>query len=269
MCRRFLAQWGAGKRIEDVIADDDSAIRTHLSTKPSDAVPGGLNKLQDALVGQVAGEPIRLGKRLGWPIGTHGLMLHLGMTGRWRTATQAPRWGRLGLHFEGGQTAWFIDPRRFGCVALVDGSQMLELLGAGLGPDALIEPPTGGQLAAALRGKRALKVALLDQRIVAGLGNIHAVEALWRAGIHPAIPCNALTAAAADALALAIPKQLNWALQEQGGDEDLVYVTDGGDNPFAVYGKEKEPCSKCGTAIEKSVMGGRSTFWCPSCQPIS
>lgn len=266
MCRRQLSQWGAGRRVAEVIVPDDGVVRPTLSTRPSEALPDGPARVDAALTGKVAAEPVRRGKRIAWSFGEHALALHLGMTGRWRVRDEEPRWGRFALRFEDGPTVWFIDPRRFGCVSLHPTEDALALIARGLGPDGLLDPPDGPTLRARLTGKRAIKVALLDQSIVAGLGNIHVVEALWRVHIAPTRRADSLDADEAAALARAIPEQFRWALKAQGGDDDLVYVTDGGDNIFAVYGREGQPCVRCEGTVERLSQSGRSTFWCPACQ---
>ncbi len=266
MCRSDLDHWATGRRLRRVIVADPGVVRPTLSTRPSEALPDGAAVLAGILEGQVAQQPVRAGKRIAWPFGKHAMALHLGMTGRWRLRDQEPRWGKLGLVFDGGPTVWFIDPRRFGCVSPhpVDGA--LALIRKGLGPDGLTAPPDGPALRARLVGRRAIKVALLDQAVVAGLGNIHVAEALWRSGIDPRRAASSLDDAEADRLAQAIPAQFRWALDAQGGDEELVYITDGGDNPFAVYGREHQDCRRCGGTVQRLPQGGRSTFWCPGCQ---
>ena len=108
---------------------------------------------------------------------------------------------------------------------------------------------------------------MLDQTCLAGLGNIHAAEALWRAGLHPWTPVSVVPLATWEALARAIPNQLAQALSEIPVVDSFVYVTEGGDNPFAVYGREGQPCRRCGVAVQRALQSGRSTFWCPVCQP--
>ncbi len=270
IARRALHRWATGRRIVAVRADDPAAIRTRLSTKPSDALPGGPEALARALVGRIAEAPLRVGKRLGWAFAASdtALLLHLGMSGKWvrRRGDDAPRHGRLGLEVEGGQTLWFVDPRRFGGVAPVARAGLLDALGAGLGPDALEAPLDAVGLRERLAGTRAIKVALLDQAAIAGLGNIHAAEALWRAGIHPEAPGRALAPSDWERLATAITTQLR-AVLDGAGDDELTYVTEGGDGSiFAVYGHEGGACPRCAGVIDKVTQSGRSTFFCSTCQ---
>ncbi len=254
----------AGHRVTAVHVPDPTSVRPALSTKSKDA--GGAERLV-ALVGQVADVPTRRGKRLGWTFGPHGLLAHLGMTGRFVVADAEPRWAKVGLTFEDGRTVWFVDPRRFGCVVPVDAALVPAALSQGLGPDALDAPQTGAQLAARFLTPRAIKVALLDQDRLAGMGNIHAVEALWRAHLHPDTRCVDLDAKAWEALAGAITAQLHHGLDLVAAD-GIAYLSDGViTNPFEVYGRAGEACRRCGGRIQGEVRAGRSTFWCPDCQP--
>lgn len=253
MCRRHLARWGAGGVVAAVDVRDEAVVRRTLSSNPADAVVEDLH----GLVGCTAGMPIRLGKRIAWAFGEQALLIHLGMTGRW-THGEEPRHARLMLAL-GAERLWFADTRRFGCVVLTTAERMEEQLADGLGPDGL------GAFTLRLAGRRAVKVALLDQTVLAGLGNIHAAEVLWRAGVHPARGCDTLTAAEVEAIASAIPLQLHGAVAAEEGTE-IVYINEGGPNPFAVYGKENQPCPKCGRSIEKIHQSGRSTYLCEGCQ---
>jgi len=191
------------------------------------------------------------------------------MTGKWLRCTAAPRFGRLGIGI-GETTLWFVDVRRFGCVAFVDDPRAA--LTRGHGPDALNEPLTGRALGARLRGRRALKVALMDQSVIAGLGNIHAVEVLWRARLHPGRPAGSLGEGELDALSEAIVAQLQQAIEaEEGTVIDYVgeagHTSSSGRSRFVVYGRGGQPCPRCAAPIEDGRHSGRATFWCPGCQP--
>ena len=241
---------------------DAGAVRSKLSTKPSDADPDGAEKLRRAL--GTAEEPVRHGKRIAWPFADHAVLVHLGMTGQFTRADEQPAFARLGFADPSCADLWFVDRRRFGCVTVVPRGSMDEVLREGHGPDALLEPLDGAALAKTLTGKRPIKVALLDQSKLAGLGNIHAAEALWRAGIDPQRACNEVRRW--DELAAAIVIQLEQSIVDEDAGT-LVYVTDGGPNRFGVYGREAEPCSICATPIAASTQAGRTTYWCPGCQP--
>lgn len=263
--RRLLDRHATGRRLVDVVVVDPGAVRPRRSTRPSH---GGAAAALRPAVGGVFDPPFRVGKRLGWPVGEVGLEVHLGMTGHWvrRVGDEVPRFARLGLRLDDGATLWFTDARRFGCVVPHPRAALAQVVGSGLGPDALDAALDGPALAARFCTSRPVKLALLDQARLAGLGNIHAVEALFLAGIHPDTPCDALDAAAWARLADAIPRQLHEGLADLGQDE-IVYLSDGAESPFRVYGRAGLPCPVCGTAVARAVRGGRSTTWCPRCQP--
>lgn len=272
---RRLRRWLVGRVVERVQVEDAGAIRPRPSTRPSEAMPDGparLQRLPGARVEAVLRRGKRLGMRLTEAVGTD-LLLHLGMTGRWvrRSTAEAgpPRHARLGLA-AGGRWHWFVDARRFGCVVPMAPTELRSALERGLGPDAL-EPLGGSELAARVcrgRGRAAVKVALMDQSRLAGLGNIHVVEVLFQSGVHPARPVGELSASEWERLAELIPRHLRAALAEQPGDGDVAYLTEGEiDNPFAVYARAGQPCPHCGEEIERARQSGRSTFWCPGCQP--
>jgi formamidopyrimidine-DNA glycosylase len=260
-CRRTLLRWTEGRRIAAIDVLDPAAIRTKLSTLPSDAHPAGAAAVQDAVGAPIAGID-RWGKRLGVRFEGRdlGWLVHLGMTGQW-VAGDGDR-ARVIVRLSDGGSVAFEDGRRFGCIAPVAVDAIDAALRDGMGPDALLAPLDGAGLQAALKGKRPIKVALLDQAKLAGLGNIHAAEALWRAGIHPSTACQDLTAAQFAALAAAIPAQLVPFV----ADDASTYVNAGGENPFVLYDREGEACPRCATAIERQVDAGRSTYFCPNCQ---
>lgn len=248
-----------------VALPDVAVVRFKRSTQPRDAHERGLEVLEELVLGRRADEPTRIGKRLGWTFGEppRGLQLHLGMTGQWvrrSLGEEPPRFAKLGLSV-GEHTLWFLDSRRFGCV--VPSEDIPRDLAEGMGPDAWLSPPSGSELAHLLRGKRAIKVALLDQARLAGVGNIHAAEALWRAGIAPTREGSSLSEAEAHRLAEALHLQLDEAIRTQDTDE-FQYVTQGGENPFAVYGQQA--CPRCRGAVAKLTQVGRTTWWCPGCQ---
>lgn len=255
IARRQLDRWLTGTQV-DAEAVDPAVVRTHLSSRPSDAHPEGPALLKQTM--GTAEPPLRHGKRIAWPFGDRAVLVHLGMTGR---LAQNEQGNAVRARFS--QVA-FVDRRRFGCLVVVDRDRVHDELRAGHGPDALDEALDGAGLKAALTGRRAIKVALMDQARIAGLGNIHAAEALWRAGIDPRRACDRVTRW--DALADAIVAQLEETIAAED-EGTLVYVTDGGPNRFAVYGREGEPCPKCSAPIERFVQGGRATFACSGCQP--
>jgi formamidopyrimidine-DNA glycosylase len=134
-------------------------------------------------------------------------------------------------------------------------------------PDALVDGVDVAALAAKLaRRKKTVKETLLDQTVLAGIGNIQAAEALWRAKIHPERAADSLTKAEVAALSDGIAGSIRDTLAREDGPE-ITYVEEAGaDNPFDVYGKQGAPCPRCRTTLVRIVQGGRSTVYCPTCQ---
>jgi formamidopyrimidine-DNA glycosylase len=172
-----------------------------------------------------------------------------------------------------GTRIGFVDPRRFGSVDLMPtAAEDRHRLLAGLGPEPLEDGFTPAVLSAALEGKRTpMKAALLDQKVVAGLGNIYVAEALFRAGISPNRQARTVPGARAARLVPAIRTVLAEAIGA-GGSSLRDYVRADGElgrfqDRFAVYDREGQPCPTCpgvGCAgVERMVQSGRSTFWCP------
>jgi formamidopyrimidine-DNA glycosylase len=188
------------------------------------------------------------------------LHAHFRMNGDWEivpTGTPLPRFARAVLELDDGTSLVFLDSRALGTLDVHPAGVELEL---GLGPDAADPEWTAAQLAAALAPRRGpIKPALLDQRLVAGLGNIYAAESLWRARISPYTPCNALPRSRVVALRNAIAAVLRRATGSRYTDDDTVTLD--------VYDREGLPCRRCGTPIERVVQAARSTYYCPHCQP--
>ena len=200
------------------------------------------------------------------------LVFHLGMSGRWRIDPDAiGAHDHVVLRVEGGRVLALNDPRRFGSLDLVptgglDGWGPI----AALGPEPLDDAFNGAVLAEAFRGRRtAVKAALLDQRQVAGLGNIYVVEALHRAGIAPARAAGRVGRVRLDRLADAIKAVLRESIAAGGSSLRDFVRPDGELGYFAkdwrAYGREGQACA-CGTSIRRRTEAGRSTFWCPACQ---
>lgn len=200
------------------------------------------------------------------------MVFHLGMSGRWRIDPEdIGKHDHLVLETGEGRVLSLNDARRFGSVDLVDN----EKLGswppfAALGPEPLGPDLTPELLARAFKDRiAAVKLLLLDQRIVAGLGNIYVCEALFRAGIHPEREGGRV---ARKSLALLVPA-IREVLEESiaaGGSTLRDYARPDGElgyfaKDFNVYGREGEPCA-CGGTVERIVQGGRSTFFCRKCQ---
>lgn len=204
-----------------------------------------------------------------------GLLMHLGMSGSLAFLDATPAAGphdHFDLHTDRGLLR-LTDPRRFGAVvwaAALDADPVATLL-AGLGLEPFDERFDGLHLHAALSGRRvAIKQALLAGDIVVGAGNIYACEALFMAGIDPRLPAGKLSRPRADRLALAVRTVLGQALEAGGTTlrdfRDAHGVAGSFQMQAQVYGREGEPCRRCGTAIKRIVQGQRSTFFCPQCQ---
>jgi formamidopyrimidine-DNA glycosylase len=199
------------------------------------------------------------------------VLVHLGMTGQLRVTAQATARAshtHLVWQLTGGRELRFVDPRRFGWVAAAASADDLRELQA-LGPDPLAEL-TAPMLAEALGSSRApIKAFLLDQRRVAGLGNIYVSEALFRAGVHPGTIARRARGRA-EALVAGIRAALELGIANRGTTLRDYVDADGsaGDNAHAllVYGREGAPCPTCGTPVRRRVDAGRSTYFCPKCQ---
>ncbi len=264
VARRQLTRWGRGRTVREVVLVDPKLVAGHAA----DAAADGAQAVRDLKAAHGAWKVgPRRGKRLGLRIGAQGWCVHLGMTGRWvrRTDPERPRGARVGLVLDDGAVVWLVDDRRFARWLPVDDVEAA--VADGLGPDALA-PLSGGELAAAMAGRGPMKALLMDQRRLAGLGNIHAVEALHRAHVSPFANPRDLDAPAWTRLARAIHTQLEEAVSETDAEE-VAYLSDGKHvaNPFRVYGREGQPCPACGAAVARRAQGGRSTYWCPRCQP--
>jgi formamidopyrimidine-DNA glycosylase len=202
------------------------------------------------------------------------ILVHLGMTGRLRLHGQAEARAAhthvvLGL---GRRELRFVDARRFGQVDVVPHGKEREHPGlAQLGPDALDQAIDVAALLAQARAKRTtLKAFVLDQRVIAGVGNIYASEALWRARLRPTMRTHKLTAATARRLAAAIREVIERALDHGGTTLSDFVDADGtaGENAdyLWVYDRAGQPCPRCRTAITRSILQGRATYHCPTCQ---
>ncbi len=258
-CGRSLARWSAGRRVVAVEVLDPRSIRTHRTARPTDGHPNGRAAVEAVVLGRPPGPMERHGKRLLWTFGARALLLHLGMTGRWtRAATSFPK---VRLHLDDGPPLTFGDPRLLGGVVPLELADGRAALRDELGPDALTDPLPP------FRGRRPIKVVLMDQAVVAGLGNLHAAEALWRAGIAPTAPAESIVGARHTALAAGVHAQLEFARRLLDADEEVAYVEDAGAaNPFPLYRRGGEPCPRCAGPIVRDVHAGRSTWWCPGCQ---
>lgn len=201
------------------------------------------------------------------------MIFHLGMSGRWRIDPETPGTHDHLLLETADHSFALCDPRRFGSVDLV-GTDLLDGWSqfATLGPEPLGPGFNAAHLKAALKGKtQSIKLCLLDQRIVAGLGNIYVCEALWRAGIGPIRPAGKVTGVQLARLVPAIVDVLDAAIRD-GGSSLRDYAAPTGElgyfaSRFDVYGRSDEACRRDdGGVITRIAQGGRSTWYCPVCQ---
>lgn len=202
------------------------------------------------------------------------LALHLRMSGNLTVhgpADEPRSHVHLVLALDDGRRIFFDDERKFGRVRLLDPAGQAAL-DAAHGPEPLAPEFTATVLARILAGRRTkIKALLLDQRMIAGIGNIYASEALWLARIHPLVPAVSIDERAVAALHAALREVLTQAIAHEGSSLRNYRNSDGrrGQNQehFLVYDRAGAPCQRCHTPIERIVLGQRSTFYCPSCQP--
>lgn len=200
------------------------------------------------------------------------LIFHLGMSGRWRIdPDELGKHDHLVLATDDGHRLALNDPRRFGSLDLLRTEEVAHWPQfVAIGPEPLGGGVTGKWLKARFAGRiAAVKLLLLDQRIVAGLGNIYVCEALFRARIDPRKPAGKVSLAKLNVLAATIPAVLDDAIAAGGSSLRDFAAPDGAlgyfSTTFDVYGREGAPCG-CGGLVRRIVQGGRSTFFCPACQ---
>ncbi len=265
--RRSLAPVMEGHRFESVAIRRPRMARRNV--RPADVV--------DRLEGRRLDRLGRIGKfMVGEVEGDITLILHLGMSGKFQIKEIGePEDKHTNVVFttDAGQEIRLVDPRTFGFVA-AHTPEELEFSSIGsLGPDALESLPGAASMGKVMAGRKvAIKTLLLDQRFLAGLGNIYADEVLSRAGIRGDRESGSLTVDEIKAIRSAIRPVLRAGLKHGGTSlDDLAYLLpDGRAGQFTrrlrVYGREGESCRTCGTPITRTVLGGRSSFWCDTCQ---
>jgi formamidopyrimidine-DNA glycosylase len=261
---RGLAPRLRGRRIEGVWW---SGQGLHLGRKVD------LRGLRAVAVGRAFARVRRRGKYILLDLagGDDGVIVHLGMTGRLRVQSAAVERAphtHVVFTLAGGDELRFADARRFGWVT--PGRPIArDAAIAALGPDPLSELDAAALAAALGAARTPIKAFLLDQRRIAGLGNIYVAEALFRVGAHPATPARRLARRAPELLA-AVRESLEGGIARRGTTLRDYVDADGvaGDNAAAllVYGRAGEACVRCGAAIRRRVDGGRATFFCPRCQ---
>lgn len=266
--RRGLEQFVVGRRITDVDVRHPRAVRRHLA---------GPDDFAARLVGRIIDGARRRGKYLWLPVGDDALLAHLGMSGQLLVGpADAPLSPHVRVRFEfadGGTDLRFTDQRTFGHLLLsADGARLPQQI-AHIAPDPLEDAFDLDALAVRLRARRTgIKRALLDQSLVSGIGNIYADEALWRVRLHYARATDRLRTREVTGLMAAVTDVFAEALKDGGTSFDSLYVNVNGesgyfDRSLAVYGREGEPCPRCGTPIRRDPFMNRSSYTCPHCQP--
>lgn len=264
--RRRLEPALVGRRLDHVEIFDSRL------TRPHDPV---------AVAAELTGERVRAVDRRGKYLvvrfdSGRALLIHLRMTGSLRhvsagSAPEADPHGRAVVTLDDGSDLIYRDVRRFGTWLLTEPDEVELYLDARLGGEPLAPAFTTRRLAEALANRRApVKAVILDQRRLAGVGNIYADEALWRARVHPLRPAGGLDAEELRSLHRGIRAALKAGIARQGATLRDYRTLDGGSgrmqHEFKVYGRQGEPCERCGHPIEKIRAGGRGTWFCPNCQ---
>ena len=263
--RRRLEPVLTGRRFERVEITDPRLVRPH---EPDEVAA----ELQGERVASVE----RRGKYLILRFETDRvLLIHLRMTGSLRHSAAGladdPHRRAL-VRLDDGSDVAYRDVRRFGTWLLLEPGELDAYLAPRLGEEPLGAPFTAARLGQLLARRRApVKAALLDQRTLAGMGNIYVDEALWRAKIHPLRPAESLEPNELRRLHRAVRTSLEHGLARQGSTLRDYQLPDGGSgsmqHEFKVYGRGGDPCDRCGTPIAKIRVAGRGTWFCPACQP--
>jgi formamidopyrimidine-DNA glycosylase len=266
--RRGLDQLVVGRRIDSVEVLHPRAIRRHEA---------GAADFIARLTGRSIEGARRRGKYLWLPVGEDALLAHLGMSGQ---LTVGPADAPLSPHVrvrmtfaDGGPDLRFTDQRTFGHVLVSPDGAGLPSVIAHIAPDPLEDAFDIGWLTARLRARRTgIKRALLDQSLVSGVGNIYADEALWRVKLHYARATDRLRAGQVAGLMEAVGDVFAEALKYGGTSFDSLYVNVNGESGYFerslnVYGREGEPCPRCGALIRRDPFMNRSSYTCPVCQP--
>lgn len=255
---RNVRRWARGRTIVDVVVPNTRVIRGQASAR-----------VRDALLGRRVARVDRRGKWLRVILDDDTRAFsHFGMSGRWvkrRLDDPTERSERLRIDLD-QRSLRYVDPRMFGrfVVARDDLPEW-----RALGPDPLVDGVDGATLARAIAGRRrTIKEVLMDQLVIAGIGNIQATDALFRARIDPRSRADRLTRADTAALARAIRWSIDRTLALEEGPE-ITYVEDANaPNPFVIYGRGGDACPRCRAQLLRLVLGGRTTVLCESCQKL-
>ena len=263
--RRQLEPVLVGRRVDRVEIFDSRL------TRPEDPA---------AVAAQLEGERVAAVRRRGKYVvvrfeSGRVLLIHLRMTGSLRHARDGELpddpYRRAVVTLDDGSDVAYRDVRRFGTWLLLEPEEFDAYLAKRVGVEPLEPGFTAKTLAARLAGRRApIKAAILDQRTVAGVGNIYADEALWHARVHPLRPARELTADELRAVHRGIRRALQTGIARQGATLRDYTQPNGAagsmQEEFRVYGRGGEPCARCRAPIEKTRVGGRGTWFCPHCQ---
>jgi formamidopyrimidine-DNA glycosylase len=267
--REGLSKWVSGRRVTGVEVLHPRAIRRHIA---------GPVDFAAALSGVTVVEVRRRGKYLWLALDSGDAVIgHLGMSGQMLmqpSGTEDEKHLRIRFRFDdGGPELRFVDQRTFGGLAVSRGGAQLPSEIAHIALDPFDVSYVEASVAARLRAKKTeVKRALLDQTLISGVGNIYADEALWRARLHGNRPTDKLSAKAAVDLLGHCRAVMGEALRAGGTSFDALYVDVNGESGYFerslnVYGREGEPCRRCGSPIRREAFMNRSSFSCPRCQP--
>jgi formamidopyrimidine-DNA glycosylase len=260
--RRSVATCAVGRRITKLHVYDPRLrwpVPANLATK---------------LEGRVVDELTRRSKYLLFRIGKGSLLVHLGMTGSLRAYAQAPErrtHDHVDIVFDDGSRLRYHDPRRFGAMLWAPDPALSHPLLRDLGPEPFDPAFDADYFWRATRNRTAaIKLALMDNHLVVGVGNIYANESLFRAGIRPTVPANKVSRPRLARLVVEVRKVLQEAI-DKGGSTLRDYVNADGEPgyfqlDYFAYGREGEPCRTCGTTIRHRRLGARASFYCPQCQ---
>ena len=266
--RRGLERLVVGREIESVTVLHPRAVRRH---------PAGPADFAGRLTGATFDGARRRGKYLWLPFGEDALLAHLGMSGQLLVgAPDEPLSPHVRVRFtfaDGGHDLRFTDQRTFGHLLVSADGAMLPREIAHIAPDPLEDAFDLGWLTARMRTRKTgVKRALLDQSLISGVGNIYADEALWRVKLHWARAADRLRPGQVASLVGAVTDVFGEALKDGGTSFDSLYVNVNGesgyfDRSLNVYGREGEPCPRCGTPVRRDPFMNRSAYSCPVCQP--
>jgi len=259
IARENLARWLVGRRI----------ARAHVIDA---RMRGGQSRrrVEGTLEGASVRAVSRRGKFLLFDLGSkrEAVVAHLGMTGKFLLQSRSdavPRFARASIELGRGGRVVYCDARRLGQFRLLDAVEERRI--AALGVEPLGSDFTPARLLELTRSStKPIKIFLMDQRRIAGVGNIQAAEALFLARIHPGREARSLDKREIASLVRSIRQTLESEI-ERSRSENPAYLHEGSENDFRVYGRKGEPCPRCRSPIARFVQGGRSSYYCPRCQP--